>query len=49
MFNTAILSLCVLSDSDKVHIVVQGLVSLDGATGSYIGIEIERAAQCEIE
>lgn len=41
MFNPAVLSLCVLSNCDKVHISVGGLVAFDRHTGTDVCIKVK--------
>lgn len=49
MLNTAVLAFGVLPDKDGVHIVVWGLVASNALAWSYVGEEVECAAQSEIE
>ena len=41
MFNSAVLSFCVLSDGDQINIVIACLVTFNGATGPHIGVQVE--------
>lgn len=49
MLDTRVLSLCVLTNDDRVDIVVRGLVALNGAAGADVGEEGEGAAEGEVE
>lgn len=41
MFNPTVLSFCVFSDGDQIHIGVRRLIALDGHTRTHIGIQVE--------
>ena len=49
VFYSGVFTLCVLSDSDNVHIIVQSFESLNGLARSHIGIKIEFFPQCQVQ
>jgi hypothetical protein len=49
VLDTRVLSLGVFTDKNSVDIVVGGLVSLDGDTGSDIGKEGECSSESQVE
>ena len=48
MFNTRVFSLGVLSDQNRVDVIVRSLVPGDGAAGSDVGKEVEGSAEGEV-
>lgn len=49
MLDTGVLSLGVLTDQDRVDVVVGGLVPGDGAAGTNVGEEVEGAAEGQVK
>lgn len=41
MLNSTVLSLCVLSDSDQIHILIASVDTSNAATRAHIGIQVE--------
>lgn len=49
VLDARVLALGVFADDDRVDIVVRRLVALDRAAGADVGVEVERAAEREVE
>jgi hypothetical protein len=49
VLDTGVLSLGVLTDDDRVDVVVGGAVTLNGTAGTDVGVEVEGATEGEVE
>jgi len=49
VFNTGVLSLSVLTDDDRVDVIVRGLESFDRSARSDVGVEGESATESKVE
>lgn len=49
VFDARVLALGVLADQNGVDILVRGLETLDGSTGPYIGEEVERPTESQVQ
>ncbi|KAF6251270.1 hypothetical protein COO60DRAFT_1561813, partial [Scenedesmus sp. NREL 46B-D3] len=49
MLQPTVLSLCVLTDGDQVHIIILGLVARQAEAGPHIGIQLQLLAQGQVK
>ena len=49
VLNTRVLSLSVLTNENRVHVIVRRLVALDGHTRTDVGEEVECPTQCQVQ
>lgn len=49
MLQTTVLSFCVLSDGDKVDVVISGLVAWDAETWTHICVQLQLLTECQVE
>lgn len=49
VLNTRVLALGVLTNGDDVHVIVQRLVALEAAAGTYVGVKVEFLAQRQVQ
>ncbi|RMY09264.1 hypothetical protein D0868_04343 [Hortaea werneckii] len=49
VLNAGVFTLGVLSDQDRVHVVVWGLVALDALAGSHVGEQVEGTAEGQVQ
>lgn len=49
VLNTRVFALGVLTDGDDVHVIVQRLVALEAAAGTYVGVKVELLAQSQVQ